>query len=100
MDMNSPPQFAAAANRTADTEMDQIRQLLVGELQRKSEARLDALEARLAALEVDIARRFEAIASRIETLGQETADGRRSSFEALSRDIVELGERIRNLSKG
>jgi len=83
----------------ADAEMDQIRELLVGEQQRHTRARMDRLEARMKELEEDIARRFDALAARIETLGQETAAGRRASFEELSRSVMELGERVRNLSQ-
>jgi DNA anti-recombination protein RmuC len=89
----------AAGPGAADAEMDQIRELLVGEQQRHTRARMDRLEARMKELEEDIARRFDALAARIETLGQETAAGRRASFEELSRSVMELGERVRNLSQ-
>jgi cell division protein FtsB len=89
----------AAEPRSADVEMDQIRELLVGEHQRHSGARMDRLEARMKELEEDVARRFDALAARIESLGQETVAGRRAAFEELSRSVMELGERVRNLSQ-
>ncbi len=89
----------AADLRSTDAEMDQIRELLVGEQQRHAGARMDRLEARLKELEEDIVRRFDALTARIELLGQETAAGRRAAFEELSRSVVELGERVRNLSQ-
>jgi len=89
----------AAAPPSADDEMEQIRELLIGEQQRRSTARIDKLEARLKEFEEDVARRFDALAARIETLGQETTAGRRAAFEELSRGIGELGERMRNLSQ-
>jgi CHASE3 domain sensor protein len=101
MSMTSMTQLGGntAEPQSADAEMEQIRELLVGEQQRRSSSRLDKLEARLKELEEDIARRFDAIAARIEALGQETTAGRRAAFEELSRNIVELGERMRNLSQ-
>jgi hypothetical protein len=89
----------AAGPQSADDEMEQIRELLIGEQQRRSTARLDTLEARIKTLEEDVARRFDALMARIEALGQETTAGRRSAFEELSRGIAELGERMRNLSQ-
>jgi hypothetical protein len=79
--------------------MEQIRELLIGEQQRRSTARLDTLEARIKTLEEDVARRFDALMARTEALGQETTAGRRAAFEELSRGIAELGERMRNLSQ-
>ncbi len=89
----------AAASQSTEDQMEQIRELLVGEQQRRSGARVEQLEARLKELEEDIVRRFDALTARIEALGQETAAGRRAAFEELSRGIGELGERVRNLSQ-
>lgn len=89
----------AAEPQSPDADMDQIRELLVGDQQRRTGARLDRIEARMTELEQDIARRFDALMARIEALGQETAAGRRAAFEDLSRSVMELGERVRNLSQ-
>ena len=89
----------AAEPQSSDADMDQIRELLVGDQQRRTGARLDRIEARMTELEQDIARRFDALMARIEALGQETAAGRRAAFEDLSRSVMELGERVRNLSQ-
>jgi hypothetical protein len=89
----------AAGPHSADDQMDQIRELLIGEHQRRSGARLDRIEARLKEIEEDIVRRFDDLSARIEALGRETAAGRRAAFEELSRSVVELGERVRNLSQ-
>lgn len=82
-----------------DNQMEQIRELLVGEFQRRSEARIGALEARLKELEEDLGRRIDALAARVDALGQEQTSGRQAAFEELSQSVVEMGERIRNLSK-
>ena len=88
-----------AAPQTADDSMDQIRELLVGDQQRRSGARMETLEARLKALEEDMVRRFDALNARIDALTEETKAGRRAAFEELSRGVAELGERVRNLSQ-
>jgi hypothetical protein len=85
--------------QTTDDSMDLIRELLIGEQQRRSGARMDALDARLSALEEDMMRRFDALNARIDALAEETKAGRRAAFEELSRGVTELGERVRNLSQ-
>ncbi len=73
---------------STDAQMEQIRELLVGDIVRRADARIEALEARL--------REFEA---RLEALGAEQTAGRRSAFDELSRSVAELGERIRHLAQ-
>ncbi len=85
--------------QTGEDPMEQIRELLVGEQQRRSGARIEHLEARIKYLEEDLARRFDELAARIEALGQQMAGERRASFEELSRGVVELGERVQKLSQ-
>jgi len=84
-------QFGAQSSRvdSADAQMEQIRELLVGDVQRRADARLEALEARVRDLE-----------ARLEALNSEQTANRRSSFEELARGVAELGERIKNLAQG
>ena len=90
---------SAAAPQSADVEMEQIRELLVGEILRRSDTRIDKLEARLQELEAEIARGLDALSARIEAVGAETAAGQHAAFEKLSQGVVELGERIRGLGR-
>jgi len=90
---------STTAGPSADDSMDQIRELLVGEQQRRSGERMDTLDARLKALEEDMVRRFDALNARLDALAEETKTGRRAAFEELSRGVAELGERVRNLSQ-
>ena len=69
--------------------MEQIRELLVGDVQRRADARVEALEARVRDLE-----------ARLEALNTEQTASRRSAFEELARGVAELGERIKNLAQG
>jgi hypothetical protein len=83
----------------SDNQMEQIRELLVGDILRRTEARIGTIEARLKQLEEDLGRRIDALAARIDTLGRDQTSGRQAAFEELSRSVVEMGERIRGLSK-
>jgi len=83
------PQGAQSAHAdSTDAQMEQVRELLVGDIQRRADARLEALEARV--------REFEA---RLEALSAEQTASRRSAFDELARNVTELGERIRQLAQ-
>ncbi len=73
---------------STDAQMEQIRELLVGDIVRRADARVEALEARVRELE-----------ARLEALGAEQTAGRRSAFDELYRSVAELGERIRHLAQ-
>lgn len=94
----TPPGDAEHSDRP-DIRMEQIRELLVGEIMRRSEARARSLETRMKELEEEIGRRIDTVAGRIDALGTEMTAGRRSAFEELSQRVVELGERIRNFAR-
>ena len=91
----APLEAQSVPTDSTDDQMEQIRELLVGELMRRSDARVEALEARVRELENDLSNRIEALAARVETLGNEQTSGRRTAFDELSRGVAELAERIR-----
>jgi hypothetical protein len=97
---------AAQAPELVDDRMEQIRELLFGDLVRDIHARIAALEERQRAFEtsqaeglrefhISVGRQFDAVLARIEALAGETEAERRSAFEELSRNVLDLGERIR-----
>lgn len=88
----------AAQAEATDDKLEQIRDLLHGELKRDHDGRLRALEARIKDLEGDIHRKLDALQARVEALASESVAERRSSFDELSRSIFELGDRIRRIS--
>lgn len=95
----TPPPGDAGRSDGADIRMEQIRELLVGEIMRRSETRARSLEARIKELEEKLGQRIDTVAGRIDALGTELTAGRRSAFEELSQRVVELGERIRNFAR-
>ena len=80
-----------------DEKMEQIRELLFGEYQRQSEARMALLEARIRELELAVHHRLDAMQGRVEQLAGLSEAERRGAFDELSRGIAELGERIRRI---
>ncbi len=90
---------ASTPRDAADEKMDQIRDLLFGEHQRQTEARIAQLEQRIRALEADMAHRLDALQARFDALAGETQTERRTAFDELARGVQELGERIRQIPR-
>jgi hypothetical protein len=99
MNATSYAEFRAAAGpaNLNDDKMDQVRELLFGEYQRQSEARLALLEARVRELELSLQRRLEALEGRVEQIVNRVDAEQRATVEELGRGIADLGERIRRI---
>jgi len=89
----------APGAQLSDDKMEQIRELLFGEFKRQSEARIVGLEARIRELETVQARKLELIQARLEAISLQLSGDRRTSFDALARHFLELGERVQKLAK-
>lgn len=83
------------ARDPADEKMNQVRDLLIGDYVRASEARLDAMEVRMRDLETGITQRLTLLQQRIESLGADHTLDRQAAFEQLGRSVAELGDKIR-----
>jgi archaellum component FlaC len=90
---------APQARDSQDERMDQIRELLVGDILRQTEARLDNLESRLKDLESTVSSRVSALHARIEALSGEVGADRRSTFDELAKSVLELGEHIKRIAR-
>lgn len=82
-----------------DEKMDQIRELLVGDILRQTETRLSNLEARLKDLESTVGSRVAALHARLEALAGEVGADRRATFDELAKSVLELGDRIRKIGR-
>ena len=90
---------SAAVREPVDPKMDQIRELLVGDLVRQSEARMMALELRLRELEQRVTAGIDDLSRRIEALTGETDARQRSGMEELAKQVTALGESILRSSR-
>ncbi len=77
-----------AARDPHDDSMDQIRDLILGDLRRLWDARLQTLETRLQTLE-----------DKVDALRHEHKSSRQEHISALAAGIDELGHHIRSLSR-
>ena len=94
------PSLADAEQREpTDDQMQQIRELLVGDAVRRSSTRAEIIEARLKDLEAEMMRRFDALSAQVEALANNLAADRRTAFDELAHGVADLGERIRHLSQ-
>ena len=80
-----------------DDRLDQVRDLLFGEYQRQSEARLALMEVRIRELELALQRRLETLEARAEQLISKADADQRAAFDDLARGIADLGDRIRRI---
>lgn len=82
-----------------DEKMDQIRELLVGDILRQTETRLSTLEARLNDLESTVSSRVSALHARLEALAGEVGAERRATLDDLAKSVLELGDRIKRIAR-
>lgn len=82
-----------------DDKMEQIRQLLFGEFERRTEEKIALLESRIRELELGFHQRLDALEVRQAELSSQLTGGQRAAFDELSRGIDELGERLRKLPR-
>ena len=87
----------ATARDLPDVKMDQIRELLFGEVQRQSDQRIASMEARVRELETTLHHPLDAMQARIDALAGDARDDRRSTLEELARGIAELGDRVKRI---
>lgn len=90
----------ARAQRDAqDEKMEQIRELLIGDLVRQNETRFAAIEERLQDLEAGLSSRLAALHARLDALSGEVGAEHRTAFDELSRAMSDLSDRIRKISR-
>ena len=82
-----------------DDKMEQIRELLYGEFKRDSDARIALIEARVRELEAGIHRKLDAIQARLDGLANDMKNDRAAAFDELASSVLELGERVRRISR-
>ena len=86
------------ADASDEARMEQIRELLHGELKRQHEARISLLEQRILELETGIFNQLDALHARLEALSADMLNVRREQLDELARGFVDMGERVRRLT--
>jgi hypothetical protein len=103
--MKTSPSFPASSpgapdqRALSDEKMEQVRELLFGEFEKQTEARVRELEARVRELEVGMHRRLDALQARLEALSGEIDAGQRTAHQEIASGLKDLAERVRRLSE-
>ena len=90
----------AGARPISDEKMEQVRELLFGEFEKQTEARVVELEARGREMEQGLNRRLEALEARREALSGEIDANQRTAHQEIAGGLQELAERVRGISNG
>lgn len=101
MNVHAMSEFSAAgtvSDAGEDARMEQIRELLHGDLKRQHEARITALEQRVRELETGIFAQLDALNARLESLSADVMNVRREHLDELARGFVDMGDRVRRLT--
>ncbi len=91
--------FGNGARQLSDEKMEQVRELLFGEFEKQTAARLEHLEHRVRELERIINTRVDAMQARLEALSGEMDAGQRTAFEELANGMDELAARMKRVAK-
>jgi hypothetical protein len=95
----APSSGATGQRGLSDEKMEQVRELLFGEFEKQTEARVRDLEARVRELEVGLHRRLDALQARLEALSGEIDAGQRTAHQEIASGLRDLAERVRRLSE-
>ena len=101
MNVTSPADLwtGPGARALSDEKMDQVRDLLFGDYKRHADVQLAAMDARLREVETVLSRRLADLEARLEVLASRSGEERRGAFDELSRNVTELGQRIRDIAR-
>lgn len=88
---------SAAGDSGEEARMEQIRELLHGDLKRQHEARIAALELRIQEMQTGVVSQLEALSARLDALSVEVGNVRREHLDELARGFQDMGDRVRRL---
>lgn len=88
-----------STRESIDEKMDQIKELLLGDEIRRSEAQFARLELKIKDVERALAQRLDALQARIDAMSGEIAAERRASFDELSRSVASLSTEISRIGR-
>ena len=81
-----------------DEKMEQVRELLFGDYERQTEARVSVLETRIRDLELSLHRRLDAMQARLDAISAEIDATQRQALDEIGSGLQDLGERIKRVS--
>jgi hypothetical protein len=80
--------------------IEQVRELLFGEVKRSTDSRLDDIDRKIELLRDDLAARFATLEARLADQGRNTETKHNQSIDNIGQAIAELGATIKALGTG
>ena len=99
MNATSLNELRNRSDQATDEKMDQVRELLFGDYQRRTDAHIGLLEDRIRELELSLHRRLDALQARIDALSAEIDANQRSALDEIANGMKELGDRVRRIPR-
>jgi hypothetical protein len=96
-DFGGAPGDGGVAPPAADP-LEQVRELLFGELKRATELNLRDLDCKIEAVREEILARLAVLDSRIADLGRDTERNHTAAIDAIGGAIAQLGATVQNMS--
>jgi len=99
MDNGQNGEEPGAAKRAPLDPMEQVREILFGELKRNAEQTIGALDAKVDAMRAEFLSRFASLESRLNELSRETKQDQAQSIETIGSAIAQLGDSLQSLGR-
>lgn len=84
------------SRQLTDEKMEQVRELLFGDYERETEARVAILENRIRDLELSLHRRLDAMQARLDAISAELDVTHRQTLDEIGNGLQELATRIKS----
>ena len=81
-----------------DDKMDQVRELLFGDYERQTEARVGVLENRIRDMELALHGRLDALQARLDAVSAEIDATQRQTLNEIGTGLSDLADRLKRMS--
>ncbi len=85
----------ATSQALADEKMDQVRELLIGDYERRNAARVSVLEDRIQNLELALHGRLDALQARLEAMSAKMDANQHQTLDDIGTGLQELGAKLK-----
>jgi uncharacterized protein YPO0396 len=86
-----------ATRSVPDEKMDQVRELLFGDFEKRTDERVAALEVHLREFEFGLHQRLDALQARLETLSDELDARQQTAQQEIAAGLEDLAARVRGI---
>ncbi|MEO1694367.1 MAG: hypothetical protein AAFR55_03925 [Pseudomonadota bacterium] len=99
MNATSLSELRGSTDQIGDEKLEQVREILIGDYQRRTEAHITMLEDRVRDLELSVHRRLDALQARLDAMAAEVDAANRSAMDEIAQGMQDLGDRVRRIPR-